>query len=67
MACLAKEPGERPDSAAEVARILADMDEAATVSLVSADQPQEDPVEGDVPLEPAGQGDLHPTQRWQPA
>jgi serine/threonine protein kinase len=42
MACLAKDPHERPDSADEVATILADMDEAATVSLVSANHPQED-------------------------
>jgi len=42
MACLAKDPDERPGSADEVARILADMDEAATVSLVSADHPKED-------------------------
>ena len=50
MACLAKDPGVRPDCADEVSRILADMDEAATVSLVSADQPTEDPVADDVPM-----------------
>ena len=44
MACLAKDPDARPDSAREVARLLTDMD-PATVSLILADQPQEDPVE----------------------
>ena len=49
MACLAKDLNERPESAAEVARLLADMDEAATVSLVLADHPTEDPVVDHVP------------------
>jgi hypothetical protein len=48
MACLAKESDERPESAAEVARLLADMDEAATVSLVLTDTP-EDPQVADLP------------------
>ena len=49
MACLAKDPDERPDSAAEVARLLVDMDEDATVSLVLADHPPENPVEDHLP------------------
>lgn len=55
MACLAKDPDDRPASAAEVAKILADLDESATVSLVEADHPEEDPVADNVPLEPAVQ------------
>lgn len=43
MACLAKDPDERPTSAAEVSSLLADHDEAATVSLVLADDPQQAP------------------------
>lgn len=62
MACLAKDPDERPDSAAEVARLLVDMDEAATVSLVLSDHPPESRAGDDVPLEPA-QGGPPPTQR----
>jgi hypothetical protein len=50
MACLAKEPDDRPESAAEVARLLAEMDEAATVSLVLDDP--DVPTEDDVPLDP---------------
>lgn len=61
MACLAKDADERPESAAEVARLLADKDEAATVSLVLADNPPAAPVENDVPLQPAAQGELPPT------
>lgn len=57
MACLAKDSDERPESAAEVARLLAEMDEAATVSLVLADDSQEAPVEQEVPLEPAVHGE----------
>jgi eukaryotic-like serine/threonine-protein kinase len=56
MACLAKDPEERPESAAEAARLLADMDEAATVSLVLADSPPAARVENDVPLETAAEG-----------
>jgi serine/threonine-protein kinase len=50
MACLAKEPDDRPESAAEVAKLLAEMDEAATVSLVLDDP--DVPTEDDVPLDP---------------
>ena len=67
MACLAKDPGDRPDSAEEVARILVDMDEDATVSLVSADNLQDEAPKADVPLEPATHGEFSATQRWQPA
>jgi serine/threonine-protein kinase len=56
MACLAKDPDERPESAAEVAGLLADMDEAATVSLVLADDSQEAVVADESPLEPAAHG-----------
>jgi serine/threonine-protein kinase len=49
MACLAKDPDARPGSAAEVARLLEDMDEDATVSLVLADEPPADPVEDHLP------------------
>jgi len=49
MACLAKVPEERPSSAAEVVRLLVDKDEDATVSLVLADYPTEDPVVDHVP------------------
>ena len=67
MACLAKDPDERPSSADEVARLLADMDEAATVSLVSADHSTDDSPGDDVPLEPVTHGEPPVTQRWQPA
>jgi serine/threonine-protein kinase len=53
MACLAKEPDARPDSAAEVARLLTDMDDAATVSLVLADHPDDVPVEASEDLQRA--------------
>ena len=56
MACLAKDPNERPESAVEVARLLIDLDEAATVSLVLADDTPEAVEEDGVPLEPAAQG-----------
>jgi hypothetical protein len=51
MACLSKEPGDRPDSAEEVGKLLAEKDEAATVSLVLADESEEAPVEDVAPLE----------------
>ncbi len=66
MACLAKDPGERPDSATEVARLLVEMDEAATVSLV-LDEPQDEPVADATPLAPAAPGGLPATERWQSA
>ena len=56
MACLAKDPDQRPESAAEVAMLLADMDEAATVSLVLTDDPQEAQVADDPPSQPAAHG-----------
>lgn len=67
MACLAKDPDARPDSATEVARLLTDMDDAATVSLSLADQPQEDPVEDADRLPSAALVELPPTQCWRPA
>ncbi|HEY3407232.1 MAG TPA: serine/threonine-protein kinase [Propionicimonas sp.] len=50
MACLAKDPDARPGSATEVAGLLTDMDDAATVSLVLSDHPRDDPADdpGDV-------------------
>ncbi|HEY3409819.1 MAG TPA: serine/threonine-protein kinase [Propionicimonas sp.] len=53
MACLAKDPHARPDSATEVARLLTDMDDAATVSLVLAGPPSEDNVADPGELQPA--------------
>ena len=66
MACLAKDPKERPESAASVASLLADIHEAATVSLVLADEPQADAAEDSGQPLPANPAGLPPTERWQP-
>lgn len=50
MACLSKDPDDRPESAAEVARLLAEMDEAATVSLVLGDNAEDDTAGDDASL-----------------
>lgn len=57
MACLAKEADERPESAADVARLLADMDEAATVSLVLTDS-AEDSLTAETPHQDVAPGAL---------
>ena len=66
MACLAKEPGDRPDSATEVARLLVELDEAATVSLV-LDESEDALVEDPAAPAPAARGELAATERWQSA
>ncbi|MCC6495467.1 MAG: serine/threonine protein kinase [Propionibacteriaceae bacterium] len=65
-ACLAKDPGDRPVSAAELAGLLTVGDEAS-VPLVLAEHPQVAPAGIVLPHQPVPGADPPPTERWQPA